>query len=188
MHEDRAWSAQPLAVDILEKENGRGAEKGNCGIWRVWGVGAGWLSVGGIVVVVVAAVVVGVVAVVWTLSRIRLVQRQTVPLCLFFTPRELAFPAFSLSLVKAKKAQSCEFCNTEDFCILFWLMFLPLQVVPGFACSVASLNQSPGHHLPGCHNLRRGTLADYLLGQGKPSTQFAGHVLLPHTPQPCSVK
>ena len=63
-----------------------------------------------------------------------------------------------------EKAQSCEFCNTEVYCILFWPIFLPLQVAPGFACSVASLNQSPGHQLPGCHSLRCGTLADYLLG------------------------
>ena len=87
-----------------------------------------------------------------------------------------------------KKVQSCEFYNTEVYCILFWLMFLPLQVAPGFACSVASLNQSPGHQLPGCHSLRCGTLADYLLGQDKPSTQFAGHVLLPHNPPPSSAK
>ena len=63
-----------------------------------------------------------------------------------------------------QKVQSCEFYNTEDYCILFWLIFLPLQVAPGFACSVASLNQSPGHQLQGCHSLRCGTLADYLLG------------------------
>ena len=58
MYDDRAGSAQPLAGDIVEKENGRGAERGNWGIWGVWGVGAGWLSVDGILVVVVAAVVV----------------------------------------------------------------------------------------------------------------------------------
>ena len=63
-----------------------------------------------------------------------------------------------------EKVQSCEFCTTEVYCILFWPIFLPLQVAPGFACSVASLNQSPGHQLPGCHSLRCGTLADYLLG------------------------
>ena len=63
-----------------------------------------------------------------------------------------------------QKAQLYEFCNTEDYCTLFWQTVLPLQVVPGFACSVASLNQSPGHQLPGCHSLRCGTLADYLLG------------------------
>ena len=85
-----------------------------------------------------------------------------------------------------QKAQLCEFCNTEDYCTLFWPTVLPLQVVPGFACSVASLNQSPGHQLPGCHSLRRGTLAGYLLGQGMPSTQVAGLMLLPHTPLPSS--
>ena len=71
--------------------------------------------------------------------------------------------------VESFRNHSCEFYNTEVDCILFWLIFLPLQVAPGFACSVASLNQSPGHQLPGCHSLRCGTLADYPLGQGKPS-------------------
>jgi hypothetical protein len=65
-----------------------------------------------------------------------------------------------------------------------WLSFLPLQVAPGLACSVASLSPSPRHELPG---LRCGrALADYLLGYGKPSTQFAGHALVPHNPPPSS--
>ena len=84
-----------------EQRRGTGAE-------GVWGVGAGWRGVGGIVVVVVvvAAVVVGAVAVVWTLPSIRLVQPQTVPPCLFLTPRELAFPTYSQSRVKTKKRHS----------------------------------------------------------------------------------
>ena len=49
-------------------------------------------------------------------------------------------------------------------------MFPPLQVAPSFACSVASLSQSLGHQLSGCHNLHRGILTDYQLGWGKPST------------------
>ena len=53
-----------------------------------------------------------------------------------------------------------------------------------FACSVASLNQFPGHQLPGCHSLHHGTLADCLLGQDKPSAQFAGHAPFPHNPSP----
>ena len=77
-------------------------------------------------------------------------------------PATLRLPCPTCEL--KEKAQSCEFCNTEVYCILFWPIFLPLQVAPGFACSVASLNQSPGHQLPGCHSLRCGTLADYLLG------------------------
>ena len=48
--------------------------------------------------------------------------------------------------------------------MLFWFIVLPLQIVPSFACSVASLNQFPGHELPGCHNLRSEALAGYLLG------------------------
>jgi len=31
--------------------------------------------------------------------------------------------------------------------------------VSGLACSVASLSLCPDHYLPGCHNLRRSTLA-----------------------------
>ena len=52
-------------------------------------------------------------------------------------------------------------------------IFPPLQVAPSFACSVASLNQSPGHQLSGCHGLRCGILTDYQLGWGRPSTWLA---------------
>ena len=62
----------------------------------------------------------------------------------------------------------------------------PLKVVPSFACSVASLSRCPGHQLPGCHSLRRGILADYLLDRGGPSTCRAGHIVLQCTPSPNS--
>ena len=58
-------------------------------------------------------------------------------------------------------------------------MFPPLLVAPSFACSVASLSQSPGHQLSGCRSLHRGILTDYQLGWGKPSTWSARHA---HTP------
>lgn len=58
-------------------------------------------------------------------------------------------------------------------------MFPPLQVAPSFACSVASLNQSPGHQLSGCHGLRCGILTDYQLGWGRPSTWLARRACAP---------
>ena len=66
-------------------------------------------------------------------------------------------------------------------------IFPPLQVAPSFACSVASLNQSPGHQLSGCHGLRCGILTDYQLGWGRPSTWLARHACAPlrsNTPFP----
>ena len=64
-------------------------------------------------------------------------------------------------------------------CTLFCHTIPPLQVAPSFACSVASLSQSPGHQLPGCHNLHCGILTDYQLGWGRPSTWFARHADAP---------
>ena len=58
-------------------------------------------------------------------------------------------------------------------------IFPPLQVAPSFACSVASLNQSPGHQLSGCHGLRCGILTDYQLGWGRPSTWLARRACAP---------
>ena len=60
--------------------------------------------------------------------------------------------------------------HRRGHCTPFWLIFPPLQVAPSFACSVASLSQSPDHQLSGCRSLRRGILTDYQLGWGKPST------------------
>ena len=48
-------------------------------------------------------------------------------------------------------------------------------MAPSLACSVASLSQSPGHQLPGCHSLHCGILTDYQLGWGRPSTWFTRH-------------
>ena len=53
----------------------------------------------------------------------------------------------------------------------FWPSVPSLQVAPSFACSVASLSQSPGLTLPGCQHLHAENLADYLLGWGNASTQ-----------------
>ena len=58
-------------------------------------------------------------------------------------------------------------------------MFPPLLVAPSFACSVASLSQSPGHQLSGCRSLHRGILTYYQLGWSKPSTWFARHADTP---------
>ena len=76
--------------------------------------------------------------------------------------------------------------HARGHCIAFWPRIPPLQVAPSFACSVASLSRSPGHQLPGCHSLRRVILADYLLGQGGPSTCLAGHGMFQSTPTPNS--
>ena len=51
----------------------------------------------------------------------------------------------------------------------------PLRTPQGFACSVASLSRCPCHYPPGHHSLRRAALVECPLGQGKPSTQLAGH-------------
>ena len=61
----------------------------------------------------------------------------------------------------------------------FWSAIPPLQAAPSFACSVASLNQSPGHQLSGCHGLRCGILTDYQLGWGRPSTWLARRACAP---------
>ena len=65
-------------------------------------------------------------------------------------------------------------------------IFLPLQIACSFTCSVASLGQSPHHYLPGLHGLRHGALADYLLGQGRPSTCPTGLTEVPDTTSPHS--
>ena len=72
----------------------------------------------------------------------------------------------------------------RGLCITFWLSVPSLQVAPRFACSVASLSQSPGHQLPGHHSLRHGALADYQLEWGEPSTCHAGLNKLCYTPSP----
>ena len=74
--------------------------------------------------------------------------------------------------------------HTRGHCITFWPSVPPLQVAPSFACSVASLSRFPGHQLPGFHSLRHVILADYLLGQGGPSTCVTGHDVLQYTSSP----
>ena len=69
--------------------------------------------------------------------------------------------------------------HSRGHCMPFWSMIPPLQVAPSFACSVASLSQSPGHQLPGCHSLHCGILTDYQLGWGRPSTWFTRHADAP---------
>ena len=69
--------------------------------------------------------------------------------------------------------------HRRGHCLPFWPIFPPLQVAPSFACSVASLNQCPGHQLPGYCSLHRRTLADYQLGWGRPSTWLTGHTGAP---------
>ncbi len=85
-----------------------------------------------------------------------------------------------------KKVVVVHLTHARGHCIAFWPRIPPLQVAPSFACSVASLSRSPGHQLPGCHSLRRVILADYLLGQGGPSTCLAGHGMFQSTPTPNS--
>ena len=54
--------------------------------------------------------------------------------------------------------------HTRADCASFWLTFPPLQAVPSFACSVASLSRFPGHQLPGWRGLHREILAGCLFG------------------------
>ena len=65
-------------------------------------------------------------------------------------------------------------------------MFPPLQIVPGFACSVASLDRFRGHQLPGHQSFRNDALANNLFGQGRPSAWFARLETIPNTPPPNS--
>ena len=89
--------------------------------------------------------------------------------------------------VAGGKRWSCAPCTaTEVTALHSGPVSPPLKVVPSFACSVASLSRCPGHQLPGCHSLRRGILADYLLDRGGPSTCRAGHIVLQCTPSPNS--
>ena len=79
---------------------------------------------------------------------------------------------------------------SRGHCSAFNPTIPPLQVALSFACSVASLSQSPSFQLPGSHSLHYGLLADYLLGWGRASTCTAGHVQAPmhfHTQSPMGV-
>ena len=57
----------------------------------------------------------------------------------------------------------------------------PLTAQRSFACSVASLSQSPRHYLPGHYRLRGAAPAECCLGQDKPSTWHAGRSNVPST-------
>ena len=76
--------------------------------------------------------------------------------------------------------------HSRGHCKSLRSIFLPLQIACSFTCSVASLGQSPHHYLPGLHSLRHGALADYLLGQGRPSTCPTGLTEVPDTTSPHS--
>ena len=75
---------------------------------------------------------------------------------------------------KTKKTGVVPLIRCRGFCIPLWTVFPPLQVVLSSACSVASLSRFPSHYLPGRPHLREDALADYLFGQGSPSTWFTG--------------
>ena len=91
------------------------------------------------------------------------------------------FQAASYERIICKKQKRVEWreLRTAEVIASHSGVFSPLQVAPSFACSVASLSQSPGHQLPGCHNLHCGILTDYQLGWGRPSTWFARHADAP---------
>ena len=71
--------------------------------------------------------------------------------------------------------QSHSQCYARGHCSLLRPTFPPLRTPHGFACSVASLSRCPCHYRPGRCNFRRAALVERPLGQGKPSTQLAGH-------------
>ncbi len=83
---------------------------------------------------------------------------------------------------KSKKAGVVPLIRCRGFCIPLWTVFPPLQVVLSSACSVASLSRFPSHYLPGHPHLREDALADYLFGQGSPSTWFTGLTPVHDTP------
>ena len=66
-------------------------------------------------------------------------------------------------------------CYARGHCSPLRPTFPPLRTPHGFACSVASLSRCPCHYRPGRCNFRRAALVERPLGQGKPSTQAAGH-------------
>ena len=87
----------------------------------------------------------------------------------------------SYKLLKVNKGGVMPVAHSRGHCKPLRSMLLPLQIARSFACSVASLGRSPRHQLPGHHGLRHGALADYLLGQGRPSTWPTGHTVVPDT-------
>ena len=90
----------------------------------------------------------------------------------------------------ANKGVVAHLTPSRGHCSAFNPTIPPLQVALSFACSVASLSQSPSFQLPGSHSLHYGLLADYLLGWGRASTCTAGHVQAPmhfHTQSPMRV-
>ena len=89
---------------------------------------------------------------------------------------------------KKQKGGVMPVVHSRGHCKPLRSVFLPLQIARSFTCSVASLGQSPRHYLPGLHSLHYGALADYVLGQGKPSTWPTGLGAVPNTtsPQPDS--
>ena len=83
-----------------------------------------------------------------------------------------------------KKGGVVSVVHSRGLCKPLRSVFLPLQIARSFTCSVASLGQSPHHYLPGLHSFRYGALADYLLGQGRPSTCPTGLAEVPDTTSP----
>ena len=69
-----------------------------------------------------------------------------------------------------QKAQSQRLRTVEIYHRTFWTSIRSLQVASRFVCSVASLDRSQDHYLPGCDDLHHHVLAVYLLDMGGPST------------------
>jgi hypothetical protein len=88
--------------------------------------------------------------------------------------------------IQKEKGVVVSVVHSRGHCKSLRPIFLPLQIACSFTCSVASLGQSPHHYLPGLHSLRHGALADYLLGQGRPSTCPTGLTEVPDTTSPHS--
>ena len=88
-----------------------------------------------------------------------------------------AFFACFLNTEEQQKiaGQSCSFTHAEASASLLWIVIPALQIAPAFTCSVASLCQCAGPHVPGFHSLRHETLAHYLLAWGNSSVQPAEH-------------
>ena len=92
--------------------------------------------------------------------------------------------AWAVGYRRQQKGGVMSVVHSRGHCKPLRSVFLPLQIARSFTCSVASLGQSPHHYLPGLHSFRYGALADYLLGQGKPSTWPTGLAEVPDTTSP----
>ena len=82
---------------------------------------------------------------------------------------------------KQKQLLVAQVVCTRGICTPLRPAIPPLKAPLGFACSVASLSRSPGHHRPGHHSFRHVAPVECHLGWDKPSTCRAARSTVPNT-------